>query len=93
MKLLFENWRKFLNEKKWEDYDHKKDSWQDIPPSEIESAKTKEDKDLADELFSLIDTAYKQIGGHFDYASVNDCLLYTSPSPRDRQKSRMPSSA
>ena len=24
---------------------------------------------------------------------VNDCLLYTSPSPRDRQKSRMPSSA
>ena len=26
-------------------------------------------------------------------ALVNDCLLYTSPSPRDRQKSRMPSSA
>ena len=25
--------------------------------------------------------------------SLNDCLLYTSPSPRDRQKSRMPSSA
>ena len=24
---------------------------------------------------------------------LNDCLLYTSPSPRDRQKSRMPSSA
>ena len=27
---------------------------------------------------------------HEDYI---DCLLYTSPSPRDRQKSRMPSSA
>ena len=26
-------------------------------------------------------------------ASINICLLYTSPSPRDRQKSRMPSSA
>ena len=26
-------------------------------------------------------------------ASFNACLLYTSPSPRDRQKSRMPSSA
>ena len=26
-------------------------------------------------------------------AIPNDCLLYTSPSPRDRQKSRMPSSA
>ena len=25
--------------------------------------------------------------------SINICLLYTSPSPRDRQKSRMPSSA
>ena len=25
--------------------------------------------------------------------SSNACLLYTSPSPRDRQKSRMPSSA
>ena len=26
-------------------------------------------------------------------ASFISCLLYTSPSPRDRQKSRMPSSA
>ena len=25
--------------------------------------------------------------------SATSCLLYTSPSPRDRQKSRMPSSA
>ena len=24
---------------------------------------------------------------------INDCLLYTSPSPRDRTRSRMPSSA
>ena len=28
-----------------------------------------------------------------DMAKTADCLLYTSPSPRDRQKSRMPSSA
>ena len=28
-----------------------------------------------------------------DYARGCACLLYTSPSPRDRQKSRMPSSA
>ena len=27
------------------------------------------------------------------WQAVNSCLLYTSPSPRDRQKSRMPSSA
>ena len=28
-----------------------------------------------------------------EFGSVKACLLYTSPSPRDRQKSRMPSSA
>ena len=27
------------------------------------------------------------------YSMFKGCLLYTSPSPRDRQKSRMPSSA
>ena len=32
--------------------------------------------------------------GNLLLAGDNDsCLLYTSPSPRDRQKSRMPSSA
>ena len=38
-----------------------------------------------------------QEGNHKDLVEVNGlykhCLLYTSPSPRDRQKSRMPSSA
>ena len=29
----------------------------------------------------------------FDSPKKDSCLLYTSPSPRDRQKSRMPSSA
>ena len=39
------------------------------------------------------------VGGSFSYAKSlvkamdTNCLLYTSPSPRDRQKSRMPSSA
>ena len=30
---------------------------------------------------------------HANFEHHRDCLLYTSPSPRDRQKSRMPSSA
>ena len=30
---------------------------------------------------------------HIKYGYIKGCLLYTSPSPRDRQKSRMPSSA
>ena len=29
----------------------------------------------------------------FDVQNINSCLLYTSPSPRDRFLSRMPSSA
>ena len=32
-----------------------------------------------------------EIAGYTDFSGT--CLLYTSPSPRDRQKSRMPSSA
>ena len=44
--------------------------------------------------FSLIGTSLdlrvvKKPGGEY----LRNCLLYTSPSPRDRQKSRMPSSA
>ena len=30
---------------------------------------------------------------HYFILSGNGCLLYTSPSPRDRTRSRMPSSA
>ena len=37
----------------------------------------------------MLDT--KNIVGEFTWNT--SCLLYTSPSPRDRQKSRMPSSA
>ena len=35
------------------------------------------------------DSVSTYLGEEWDYV----CLLYTSPSPRDRQKSRMPSSA
>ena len=43
------------------------------------------------ELLSMIDKLALKLGGK--YKDAKDCLLYTSPSPRDRQKSRMPSSA
>ena len=38
---------------------------------------------------------FEQAGGRLGYPldQANDCLLYTSPSPRDRTRSRMPSSA
>ena len=40
-----------------------------------------------------INNSVEQIALSDDLADCDACLLYTSPSPRDRQKSRMPSSA
>ena len=42
---------------------------------------------------SLEDNRAAVIITSMDFAKAFNCLLYTSPSPRDRQKSRMPSSA
>ena len=42
--------------------------------------------------FELAGKPYKPTAVH-EVAKAGICLLYTSPSPRDRQKSRMPSSA
>ena len=42
---------------------------------------------------STAPTAATSTAAHLATAATSTCLLYTSPSPRDRQKSRMPSSA
>ena len=47
-------------------------------------------KALSDELLGL-NAAVSELD--LTAANTITCLLYTSPSPRDRQKSRMPSSA
>ena len=44
-----------------------------------------------EELFYTAFGSLRGIGEIF--RAMGPCLLYTSPSPRDRQKSRMPSSA
>ena len=41
-------------------------------------------------LICVIGTASAQ---NLKFGHINSCLLYTSPSPRDRTRSRMPSSA
>ena len=59
-----------------------------------------------DDAVAVLDTAQNKVVGTIavpkgphglvvtpDGRKVYVCLLYTSPSPRDRQKSRMPSSA
>ena len=55
--------------------------------------------ELIDEIMTLARAA-KDSGLPIDFwvtgslvPQIYNCLLYTSPSPRDRQKSRMPSSA
>ena len=63
-------------------------------PPEIEKPpvhyKYNEDK-ILDKIKDYIGRTYSS---HYAYNDkVQTCLLYTSPSPRDRQKSRMPSSA
>ena len=54
----------------------------DTSPSEIQPPGVdQEDKTIHEKMYKIATAKY------------NPCLLYTSPSPRDRQKSRMPSSA
>ena len=55
---------------------------------EIEALSIEALKELEDEGFNIVPNART-----VEITMNRDCLLYTSPSPRDRQKSRMPSSA
>ena len=43
---------------------------------------------------ALMETKEANRKGYYDIGYINEtCLLYTSPSPRDKRQSRMPSSA
>ena len=70
MKLLMENWRRYLNEEVWADYGHDKGSWEEIPTSDHSSAP--DNVDITDEIINLIQNAYKKIGGNFDYKTAAD---------------------
>ena len=62
-------------------YDLPKDLIAQSPIKSRHDAKLMIGKDGLDDSLNLV------------HAKVWDCLLYTSPSPRDRTRSRMPSSA
>ena len=47
---------------------------------------------LTTETSDTLDNLYEE-NFYIDPESVEVCLLYTSPSPRDKRQSRMPSSA
>ena len=63
-----------LNENKWADYDAPKGQWLDIPIEDIASAARDRggEINLADELYNLINNAYKKIGGHSNIRSASD---------------------
>ena len=51
--------------------------------------------DIGEDLYGVsvaeLETRIKRL--HVEIGRIEACLLYTSPSPRDRTRSRMPSSA
>jgi len=74
VKKLLTEWRKFVNEKKWADYDAPKGKWLDVPVEDIAAAASERggEINLADELYDLINNAYKKIGGHIRFKSASD---------------------
>ena len=51
------------------------------------------EKDAPNTVANFVKLAKDGFYNGLTFHRVIPCLLYTSPSPRDRQKSRMPSSA
>ena len=51
-----------------------------------------EDKEIKEELWPYTDVNSSDLAALL-VTEARDCLLYTSPSPRDMRRSRMPSSA
>ena len=75
-------------------YDGKKNTAFEIFYSALETVKGKlpnEEKSALEIWKAALDNITPQV--EVKSRRVGGCLLYTSPSPRDRQKSRMPSSA
>ena len=72
-------------------------------PITVHAYSSLDNSEIRDQLERLYDTSPEFGDGHDaieqleqdlqQYTTLYTCLLYTSPSPRDRQKSRMPSSA
>ena len=66
----------------WKNWLHPAFVFSDSTTESVKVCHAVEDMEVASETDILL-----------DLSRYNSCLLYTSPSPRDRQKSRMPSSA
>ena len=68
-------------------------SWIATPPKYLHKKAIVNVKNQDDNLCALYATLAKKHKPKKNSSRVSACLLYTSPSPRDRTRSRMPSSA
>ena len=59
----------------------------------LENLQTTLQKNNIDLAIITDDDSLYYFTGYFDFLHMSFCLLYTSPSPRDVEESRMPSSA
>ena len=65
-----------------------------LPSEEVNSEQIEDVLAMFSEMgVNVVETEEASEEGEEQREDAEDCLLYTSPSPRDRQKSRMPSSA
>ena len=65
----------------------------DLPMVDPLPEQTQKYFDICQEKLGMVPNVLKAHAFDIDKLNAFTCLLYTSPSPRDRQKSRMPSSA
>ena len=85
-----------LHDKKQHDYGADEDIFANFRLSELSGVPAWQGSVIRmGDKYSRISNFIKKGEFKFKEESIKDtlCLLYTSPSPRDRQKSRMPSSA
>ena len=87
-RLVFDGYKEHQNEKVFELGAISQDEWIDFYPDACESLPRYMPQPLGK---SVLIRTYVDANHAGNLA--NSCLLYTSPSPRDRTRSRMPSSA
>ena len=77
----------------FEDVDGAHEDKADVVSAELDVDVAHDEEDEEDASNRKEEKGHAELGVNVDGAQDEDCLLYTSPSPRDGLLSRMPSSA
>jgi len=73
MKLIIENFRRFLNEGFQDSPNYKKGEWVDVPHEYYNSEEEQEaETSIKDNFFDIIQLSYKNIGGHVNFKNPED---------------------